>query len=711
MLLHFDLSPDGRFAEGKLELHQGMLICTVGGKEYYHAEPSEFTEPRVTGSVGCGYLEAKRNGEDFILCRMTTRCLKAAGEFAKALAYYNETGLDSDLSDSEIRRCPKCGRPLPEDSRICMFCAKSGTVLLRALDFMKPHLKMFLAGSLLIALSNLIYAITPRLNAILVDKTLTGSDPAGSTVSRVLLLCGAMLLARTVGEFVQIVGSRFINRVGSNFAVTLRHILYEKVQQLSMSSLGRKTSGDLLKRITQDTQRVREFLIWDGRMLLEMVILFVVIGVVLFAAEWRLALLILLPAPFAFWIYSKIWDKLMLRYDKQWILNSRANSILHDIIQGIRVVKSFGTEKREIGKFSEACRKSAQIGMQNERLFSLINPSLNFLITVGQYFVLYFGGKMVLGREMTLGELLEFTMYFGYIYGPMQWMVSLPRVLADTITSLLKIFEILDEEPEIRDEMPEDINEIKGRITFNNVSFGYKSYEPVLHNISLDIAQGEMIGLVGPSGTGKSTLINLVMRLYDVGDGVLSIDGTDIRKIPLQVLHENIGVVFQENYLFAGTIYDNLAYARPDATPEQIIAAAKVANAHEFIIKLPDGYNTLVGEHGYSMSGGERQRIAIARAILRDPPILILDEATSSLDVETEALIQEAMARLTKGRTTIAIAHRLSTLRGADRIIVLDRGRLAESGSHMELMRKNDGVYRRLVLAQLQTQSVKHSAD
>jgi len=282
----------------------------------------------------------------------------------------------------------------------------------------------------------------------------------------------------------------------------------------------------------------------------------------------------------------------------------------------------------------------------------------------------------------------------------------MPRWLADFMTSLLKIFEVLDEDSEIKDADQPLRPKIKGEIEFCNVTFGYKSYEPVLKDVSFRINPGEMIGLVGPSGTGKSTLINLVMRLYDVNSGAILLDGHDLREIAQNTLHENMGVVFQDNFLFAGSIYENLIYAKPDATLAEVIEAAKVANAHSFIMKLPDGYNTSVGENGYTLSGGERQRIAIARAILRDPALLILDEATASLDVETENQIQQALSRLVKNRTTIAIAHRLSTLKDANRILVLEDGRVAEFGTHKELLSKK-GVYYRLVMAQLQTQAVR----
>ena len=326
-------------------------------------------------------------------------------------------------------------------------------------------------------------------------------------------------------------------------------------------------------------------------------------------------------------------------------------------------------------------------------------PVAYFALALGEYAAIYILGGKVLGGSIGLGDMSQVLSYVAMIYGPVRWMASVPRRITRTVTSMTKVFEIIDEEPDVADAADCISAPIKGDISFRHAYFGYNNYENVLKDINIDIKTGEMAGIVGRSGVGKSTLINLIMRLYDLTGGELLIDGKDIRSYSQHSLRGQIGVVLQETYLFRGTVYDNIAYARPGCTPEQVLRASRLANAHQFIVKLPDGYNTYVGERGQTLSGGEKQRIAIARAVLRDPRILILDEATASLDTETERLVQDAVNSLTRGRTTIAIAHRLSTLRNATKLIVLEKGTVEETGTHEQLI-QSGGRYCKLVMAQ-----------
>ena len=325
---------------------------------------------------------------------------------------------------------------------------------------------------------------------------------------------------------------------------------------------------------------------------------------------------------------------------------------------------------------------------------------------LGINFIYLFGGVDVLNGSMTPGTLVQFAAYGSMLYMPLRWMAHMPRLIVNMLSSLDRIYSVLDEEPMITDSPTAVKHRIDGDVEFEHVSFGYNSYETVLRDICFTVKKGEMIGIVGESGVGKSSLINLLMRLYDVDSGSIRIDGIDLRELDISDFHSQLGVVLQETFLFAGTVLDNIRYSRPDASYEDVIRAAKTANAHDFICDMPDGYNTYIGERGYNVSGGQRQRIAIARAVLADPRLLILDEATSSLDTESEELVQQALTRLSEGRTTFAIAHRLSTLRSADRLVVLDRHTVAEIGTHDELMAKK-GIYYGLITAQSKLHSVK----
>lgn len=720
----FDLTEEGLPCNGELRFEDGVLIAEIDGREVFRRGVDDTAELKQFTDIGCGFLEltlkksAGENGgtealpddENIRVCRFTMAQVNEAAELCKVVNYYIETGAVGQIMRKERTRCEKCGRPLMSDIDVCMFCVDKKYVFRRSLSLMKGFWKQVAVSGLILTVSNALYALMPILSRLMTDNYLSPGETAAPFFSDpatgVLVLTGLMILTRAFGETLFIISSRISNVVGSKFTDYLRNMLYEKMQKLSLSSMSKKTSGDMLKRITRDTTQIKDFLSDQGRFALEQTIMLLVVTGVLLATNPLLTLLVLCPVPLVIVIISQFWKYIRVRYEKQWRCDSRSNSILHDIIKGIRVVKTFGNEEREIKKFGDSCKSLAEISCSNERLWSRTFPIINFIVGIGEFFVLYFGSRLVLKRELTLGELIQFTLYLSYIYQPLRWMASLPRWLANAMTSMVKIFEILDEKLDICDAKNPVLPEVKGGIAFKNVKFGYKSYEPVLKNVSIDIKPGEMIGLVGPSGAGKSTIINLMMRLYDPNSGAIYLDGTDLRDMAQKNLHDNMGVVFQETFLFAGSVYDNIAYARADATREEVIAAAKAANAHDFIVNLPDGYNTVLGENGHTLSGGERQRIAIARAVLKNPKILILDEATSSLDPETESKIQEALGRLVKNRTTIAIAHRLSTLRHADRLVVIDKGCIAEVGTHTELLEKK-GIYYRLVLAQRQTAKLK----
>ena len=496
------------------------------------------------------------------------------------------------------------------------------------------------------------------------------------------------------------------NSLGTRISRDLRARTFYRINELSMSFINSRQSGELMNRVVEDAARVREFMEQAFSQMFSQIFIMAGALIAMFVMNWRMALLGLAFAPVGLALIrlSRRYERRLWR--KRWRTEDKVSDRLQAVISGIRVVKSFGQEQRESARFHGYTDELMRITRRNEIFWATLYAGVTFFLTSGTLLVIYFGGGNVLKNQMTPGELVQFLAYTNMLYGPLQFVSRLPRMLMRLTTALERIYDILDEDAPLVDPKDAVDRELEGQVTFDNVTFGSRTYEPVLENISLTVKPGEMIGLVGASGAGKSTIINLLMRLYEVDDGEIRVDGIPLPKLSQNCLHRQIGVVLQETFLFSGTVFDNIRFARPDAPVREVIQAAKMANAHEFITKLPDGYDTYVGERGYTLSGGERQRVAIARAILHNPRLLILDEATSALDTETEYQIQEALSRLTHGRTTFAIAHRLSTLREADRIVVIDKHRIAEVGTHNELMRRK-GIYYGLVMAQLEMHKVR----
>ncbi len=488
----------------------------------------------------------------------------------------------------------------------------------------------------------------------------------------------------------------------------LRNETYSHLQKLSLEFYGGRRTGDLISRISSDTDRICTFLsqhmvdfISDGLM-------FLFTAVVLLYCDPILAMATLLPFPFIAWLIHKV--RANLRHGFARATNAWGDmvSVLTDAIPGVRVVKAFAQEQREIERFAQANKAVLDANVRVNRLWSFFGPTITLLTEIGILVLWGFGIWRVSSGAITAGDVTLFLAYISPIYVRLD---SMSRMLANTqraAASTYRVFEILDRQPVVMEPtnaMP--IARLRGGIHLSGVRFKYGSRE-VLRGIDMHIEPGELVGVVGPSGSGKSTLVNLVCRFYDPTQGAITADGTDIRSFSVEKYRRNIGIVLQEPYLFYGTIAENISYGRPRAGRGEIIEAARAAHAHSFIVKLPDGYDSLVGERGQSLSGGERQRISIARALLTDPSILILDEATSAVDNETERVIQNALDNLIRGRTTIAIAHRLSTLRNANRIFVLEAGRVVEIGKHEELLALG-GVYSRLYHAQLETKTVTDS--
>jgi ATP-binding cassette subfamily B protein len=485
----------------------------------------------------------------------------------------------------------------------------------------------------------------------------------------------------------------------------LRNHTYAHLQRLSLEFFGGKRTGDLLSRISTDTERICYFLSDNMVDFATDVLMIIGTAGIMLWINPAMALAALLPFPLIAWLVYKARDHMQRGFQRGGRAWGEMTSILADTIPGIRVVKAFAQEKREIERFRRANDRIVELNDRVNTVWTFFWPMVAMLNQMGLLVVwgmgtwLIYDQHLVDGKAVTAGMLMQFLAYIGRFYLRLE---SMSRMLSATQRAgagAQRIFEILDRVPSVPEPLhPVHPGRLRGEIELRNVGFRHGS-RPVIEQLSLSIRPKEMIGLVGPSGAGKSTLVNLVCRFYDVAEGAILVDGVDIRSFPVEEYRHHIGVVLQDPFLFYGSVAENVAYGRPDATRDEIIAAAKAARAHEFILRLPLGYDSLVGERGQSLSGGERQRISIARALLIDPAILILDEATSSVDTETEREIQLALDNLVQGRTTIAIAHRLSTLRKADRLVVLDHGRIAEIGQHHELI-LTDGVYSRLHRAQ-----------
>ena len=697
-----DESKTDQRVDGLCVLTRDSLIVYNGNTRVREIKLADATDFRITAGVGSVSADCTIDGSDYLICRSDSSQTAEYGAIMKRINHFKETGeFKDDYVNDLVRFCEKCGRPLPPGSSTCPHCIDKKSVMKRLWDIAKPFKWRIIISVAMFFVISAVNLLTPWVNRIMVDDFIESPNPENVVLFEFVIVVMSLAFINIFVNILSVIRSRILIATSNKVIVRLREMVFGKIQQMSIARISKRTSGELMNRVNGDTAQIQDFVTNMLPDVLQQTIMLISIAVMLFVYDWKLALLIILPAPIVSISFRFFWNFMHRLYDKSWQISSTTDAVLYDIFSGIRVVKAFGMEAREADRFDKGARELRDVTIKTERTWQLIFPWLNFFMGIGEFFLLYYGGTKILGGEMTLGQMVQFSAYVSLIYGPLRWYANLPRWVARFTTSVAKVFEIIDEKIDVPDrENAKDIK-IKGTIDFENVSFGYNETTEVLKKVNLHVEPGEMIGIVGKSGVGKSTLINLLMRLYDVNEGAIKVDGIDIRDLSQDCLRSQTGIVLQETFLFAGTIYDNIAYAKPDATRDEIITAAKIAGAHEFIMKLPDAYNTKVGERGHTLSGGERQRVSIARALLHNPRILILDEATASLDTETERQIQESLQKLTRDRTTFAIAHRLSTLRNATRLIVLDKGTIAEVGTHDELLRKK-GIYYGLVMAQRQ---------
>ncbi|MFO0867645.1 MAG: ABC transporter ATP-binding protein [Pirellulales bacterium] len=601
--------------------------------------------------------------------------------------------------------CPQCGSAIGDDG-VCQACSPliqppARQALLRLTRFAQPRLTLILLGTLLLFVSTAAGLVPPYIIGPFYDQVLEPLE-AGQQVAFSLVvwylgwLAGAAVLAWLLGWARNYVLYLASERISAD----LRQETYAHLQKLSLEFFGGQRTGDLISRVSSDTDRICSFLSSDALDFVTDTLLILCTAALLVWINPTLALVTLTPLIPIAWLVQRLRGRLRHGFARGTTAWGDMVSVLADTIPGIRVVKAFAQESREVERFGRSNQRVLDANNRVNRLWSFFGPLVTFLTECGTLVIWGCGVWLILQGDVHVAVLLQFVAYIGRFYTRLE---SMSRILASVQragAAAHRIFEILDRVPSVPEPVePIAPGRVRGAIELRDVRFRYGKRE-VLHGINLQIEPGEMIGLVGPSGAGKSTLVNLVCRFYDVGQGAILVDGVDIRRFPVEDYRRNIGIVLQEPFLFYGTIAENIAYGRPEATREEIVAAARAAHAHEFILRLADGYDSLVGERGQALSGGERQRISIARALLTDPRILILDEATSAVDTQTEREIQGALDTLVQGRTTIAIAHRLSTLRKANRIAVIEQGNLVELGPHEDLLARQ-GAYYRLHEAQM----------
>lgn len=574
-------------------------------------------------------------------------------------------------------------------------------LFLRVLSYAPRYMRQTIIVVLTVLAAGLINVVQPYLTGkILYDEVL---NPKGRFAGHIFALVTVLIAISAATTFLSILQGRIGAELSGRVIFDIKTEVFSAMQKLGMKFFSSKRTGNLLNRINSDALDLQYFLNDGLPAFLINAITITAVGLVLFVKNPTLSVAVLIPVPLIAIIINKSTRRFKKLKWQTWHKSSALNSIINDTLLGIRVVKAFGREEKEIKRFESAggalYRSKLREGVAAAQVF----PFLNWIMTLGGLIVWGLGGAQVLGGSLSFGELMTFVGYLSLLYTPVNFMVKTFDWWTNCMNSAQRIFEITDRKTDVPEaENPIELKNIRGEIELKNVTFAYEPNRNVLKDVSFKISPSEMVGLVGHSGAGKSTITNIITRLYDVNEGEVLIDGVNVKDIKTESLHSQIGMVLQETFLFSGTIAENIAYARPNASMEEIVSAAKRAYAHEFIMNLPDGYQTEIGRRGINLSGGEKQRISIARAILMNPPILILDEATASLDTQTEQKIQKALDELVKGRTTVAIAHRLSTLKNAQRLIVVEDGRIVEEGTHKELFSKADGHYFNMAKKQLE---------
>ena len=718
--IHTDMTPDGGSADVYCAVDRERLYILYGEEQVvktdgarrivavYKADRLEVYPFDELGELGSermlttGRMWAEKDGDARVLLLFSVGNLSFVERIVKAVRNIREgkDPLREIVLDEELF-CPKCGMRYPEpDRKLCPRCMDKVSASRRLMGFFKDYRRRVF-GIILVMLAGTGFSIlTPYASTkLLFDEVLTEGGQYYGMIAGIVLV---ILAVRLVNTLLNMLYTFVLAKTVPWIIYDLKLKIFEAMQRLSVGFYTSKRTGALMNRVVRDANHIYWFFV-DG-------LPYVVVNAFMFAGvialmcvlNLKLAAVCLVILPVSIGMFRLLWSVFRRFHHKNWVYGSQLNSMVSDSVNGSRVIKAYARETEETSRFAQVGRKQADVDLKAINTGFTAFPLIYLFMFFGQVVVTAVGGMMVLRGEITLGTLLTFIAYLSMLYGPLEFMSWVSNWWARCVDSAQRVFEIIDAKPDVAEPedpiVPESFN---GGIEVRSVWFEYEPATPVLKGLDLTVAPGNLLGIVGKTGTGKSTLANLIARLYDVKEGSIAIDGIDVKRLPLTLLRRNIGIVSQDIYLFIGSIADNIHYAKPEASIEDVIRAAKAAHAHDFIMNLPNGYETRVGAGGDDLSGGERQRLSIARTIIQNPKILILDEATAAMDTETEAAIQSSLAKLQSGRTTIAIAHRLSTLRDADSLAVLSDGRVVESGTHAELMEKK-GEYHKLYSIQME---------
>lgn len=667
---------------------------------------SELCEFRVEELLSAGRLTAKRREDHrpVFLAAFTNFCKESMFLFAKyAEKICAGEPLEIDPKDDPAEKCcPKCGMRYPDLNRkVCPHCMEKGKLFRRFSTFFlqyKAYLfLMILSLTVLTAMSILVPYLS---SGFFYDEVIYGT---GKFAGQILLVLGLIVATRILKLIATMVNNLVTSTIAAKMVFDLKKTIFQSIEKLSLRFFTGRQTGGLMTQVNEDANTIYSFFCDGLPYVIVNIVQIVVLVVLLFMIEPILAVLAFVTVPVFMLLLRWLFRRERMFHAKRYSHSHQMNSFLSDVFSGMRVVKAFSKERTEVERFFG---KNQALAGSEKKLSLFTNyawPLAGLVLYFGNIIAWGIGGWMVITgyRNLTYGMLLTFIAYMNMVFDPLDFFTDFIDWTADCSNALQRLFEIMDAQPDVSEkENPANPETLGGEVVFDRVSFSYQKGKKIIDNVSFTVPDGSVLGIVGHTGAGKSTLANLLMRMYDADEGEIRIGGYPVRDLALSTLYRNIAIVSQETYLFMGTILENIRYARPEASFEEVLEASKCAGAHDFIMKLPDAYDTRIGFGYQDLSGGEKQRLSIARAILKNPKILILDEATAAMDTQTERKIQEALSQLIQGKTTVMIAHRLSTLRDADQLVVIEHGKVAEHGTHKELLQKEDGVYKKLFTLQ-----------